>query len=138
MRILQPAALRSTSGASEVYERSTPCARDWLNAAAREPVTTSTDSYLFHGAPALAYVLSRAAAGQAGGQRTPALLNQVVTRQAEERRGTGSRNYPLGGCCPALKIPMWAAFTVPMWWCVKAPLPWWLRGFGGGAAGGCG
>jgi len=40
-------------------------------------------------------------------------------------------------CCPALKIPLWAAFTAPMWWCVKAPQRWWLRGFGGGA-GGCG
>jgi Protein of unknown function (DUF2637) len=41
-------------------------------------------------------------------------------------------------CCPALKIPMWAAFTAPMWWCVKAPQRWWLRGFGGGVAVGCG
>jgi len=43
-----------------------------------------------------------------------------------------------GRCCPALKIPMWTAFTVPMWWRVKAPLPWWLRGFGGGVACVCG
>jgi hypothetical protein len=42
------------------------------------------------------------------------------------------------GCCPAFKTPMKAAFGVPMWWCVKAPLPCWLRGFGGGGAGGCG
>jgi len=43
-----------------------------------------------------------------------------------------------GDCCPAFKTPMKAALGVPMWWCVKAPLPCWLRGFGGGGAGGCG
>lgn len=61
-------------------------ARDWLTAATREPVTTSTDSHLFHGAPALSYVLSRAA-GQAGSQRTLMLLKQAVSRQAEDRLG---------------------------------------------------
>jgi len=41
-------------------------------------------------------------------------------------------------CCPSLKIPMKAALTAPMWGCVKAPRPGWLRGLGGGGAGGCG
>ena len=41
-------------------------------------------------------------------------------------------------CCPSLKIPMRAALRIPMWGCGKAPQPWWLRGLGGGGAGGCG
>jgi AAA domain len=41
-------------------------------------------------------------------------------------------------CCPAFKMPMKVAFGVPMWGCGKAPQPGWLRGFGGGGAGGCG
>ena len=42
------------------------------------------------------------------------------------------------GCCPSLKIPMKAALATHMWGCCKAPQPWWLRGLGGGGAGGCG
>jgi DNA invertase Pin-like site-specific DNA recombinase len=44
----------------------------------------------------------------------------------------------LDECCPALKTTTQAAFTMPMWGCGKAPQPVWLRGFGGGGAGGCG
>jgi hypothetical protein len=42
------------------------------------------------------------------------------------------------GCCPSLKIAMRAALRIPVWGCCKAPQPWWLRGLGGGGAGGCG
>jgi hypothetical protein len=41
-------------------------------------------------------------------------------------------------CCPTLKIAMKAALAIPMWGCCKAPQPWWLRGLGGGGAGGGG
>jgi integrase/recombinase XerD len=41
-------------------------------------------------------------------------------------------------CCPSLNIPMKAALVIPMWGRGKAPRPWWLRGLGGGGAGGCG
>jgi len=71
----------------------------------------------------------------------------IVPLIAEQRIGAGvgwsaTRHggyvHAVDGCCPALKIAMWAVFTMPMWWCVKAPQRWWLRGFGGGAACGCG
>jgi len=42
------------------------------------------------------------------------------------------------GCCPSLNVPMKAALGLPMWGCGKAPRPGWLRGLGGGGAGGCG
>jgi lantibiotic biosynthesis protein len=72
-------------------------ARDWLSAATREPVTAGADSHLFHGAPALAYVLSRAAAaGQAGSQQTLMLLNQAITRQAEDRLRRAHRRLDSG------------------------------------------
>ena len=41
-------------------------------------------------------------------------------------------------CCPSLNIPMKAALVIPMWGCGKAPRPGWLRGLGGGGAGGRG
>jgi hypothetical protein len=61
-------------------------ARDWLDYVAQEPVTAGTGSHLFYGAPALAYVLSRAAAGDLKtGQRTITRLHAAITREAAER-----------------------------------------------------
>jgi hypothetical protein len=61
-------------------------ARDWLDAATREPVTAGAGSHLFHGTPALAYVLSRAAAaGRTGGQRTLSMLKEAISREAAAR-----------------------------------------------------
>jgi hypothetical protein len=61
-------------------------ARDWLDAATREPVTAAAGSHLFHGAPALAYVLSRAAAaGRTGGQRTLSMLTETISGEAAAR-----------------------------------------------------
>jgi hypothetical protein len=76
------------------------------------------------------------------GSRPYAHLRAEFEQRLKELRDAGGQPDPRDAqvtrCCPALKIPMKAAFTMPMWWCVKAPLPWWLRGFGGGAADGCG
>jgi lantibiotic biosynthesis protein len=61
-------------------------ARDWLDTATREPVTAGAGSHLFHGTPALAYVLSRAAAaGRTGGQRTLSMLKEAISREAAAR-----------------------------------------------------
>ena len=83
-------------------------------------------------------------------------LNQGPQRgHAGPRRGEGHRldragltsgqrpGGPLRGlrrprCCPSLNIPMKAALVIPMWGCGKAPRPGWLRGLGGGGAGGRG
>jgi lantibiotic biosynthesis protein len=61
-------------------------ARDWLDYAVQEPVTAGAGSHLFYGAPALAYVLSRAAAGDLKtGQRTSTRLHDAITRESAER-----------------------------------------------------
>jgi hypothetical protein len=79
-------------------------------------------------------VLQRA--DRQGGAGGPAQGEGDLARRVDLAGGGVER--PCEQCCPALKIPMWTAFTVPMWWRVKAPLPWWLRGFGGGVACVCG
>jgi hypothetical protein len=61
-------------------------ARDWLDAATRDRVTSGAGSHLFHGAPALAYVLSHTAAGgRADGQRTLRMLGEAISREAAAR-----------------------------------------------------
>jgi hypothetical protein len=61
-------------------------ARDWLDAATRDPVTSGAGSHLFHGAPALACALSPTAAGRrATGQRTLRMLAEAVSREAAAR-----------------------------------------------------
>ena len=68
----------------------------------------------------------------------------TIEEELGNRPGMASSYHQLGmtaqdrGCCPAFKTPMKVAFGVPMWGCGKAPQPGWLRGFGGGGAGGCG
>jgi hypothetical protein len=61
-------------------------ARDWLDCVAQESVAAGADSHLFYGAPALAYVLSRAAAGGLKtGQQTTTRLHDAITGEAAER-----------------------------------------------------
>ena len=51
---------------------------------------------------------------------------------------THHAEHAYASCCPSLNIPMKAALVIPMWGCGKAPRPGWLRGLGGGGAGGRG
>jgi hypothetical protein len=72
-------------------------AGDWLAAATREPVTASAGSHLFHGAPALAYVLSRAVAGgRTCGQRTLRMLMEAVSAEAAARTARAHARMDLG------------------------------------------
>lgn len=72
-------------------------ARDWLDAATRDPVVAGTGSHLFHGAPALAYVLSRAAAaGRTGGQRTLRILDEAIGCEASTRTARANARMDRG------------------------------------------
>lgn len=72
-------------------------ARDWLAAATRSPVAAGAGSHLFHGAPALAYVLSRAAAcGWTGGERTMSLLDGAIVREVAVRTGRAHARIDTG------------------------------------------